>query len=105
MPTDADGGTNEGWRPDAVRGRLYDLGPYPALVDLDDPTANWVSGFVKAVDAAELERHDRWEDVESGLYRRTQTTTRNNEIVWVYVYAQPLPASAVGPLDRWRSRA
>ena len=43
-----------GWEPDTVRGRLYDLGPYPALVDLDDPEAGWVEGYVRAVDPAEL---------------------------------------------------
>ena len=31
-----------------LRGRLYDLGPYPALVDADDPEAGWVAGHVRA---------------------------------------------------------
>jgi gamma-glutamylcyclotransferase (GGCT)/AIG2-like uncharacterized protein YtfP len=104
MPTDPDGGASQGWRPDAVRGRLYDLGPYPALIDWDDPTADWVLGYVKTVEPAELEAHDRYEDVESGPYRRALTTTRNNERVWVYVYERPLPANARGPFDRWRER-
>ena len=38
-----------------MRGRLYDLGPYPALIDLDDPAAGWVEGYVRAVEPAELE--------------------------------------------------
>src|SRR5271168_2874111 len=105
MPADPEKAARRGWRPDAVRGRLYDLGPYPALIDLDDPTADWVEGFAGPVEPAELERHDRWEDVESGLYRRALTTTRNNEVAWVYTYARPLPADARGPLTRWQKRA
>ncbi|MCA1686105.1 MAG: gamma-glutamylcyclotransferase, partial [Planctomycetia bacterium] len=51
-----------GWEPDAVRGRLYDLGPYPALLDLDDPSAGWVAGQVRPVDPAEFtERLDPYE--------------------------------------------
>ena len=92
----------EGWEPDAVRGRLYDLGPYPGLVDLDDPVAPLVEGFVRPVDEAELvDRLDPYEGVDEGLYRREATTTRAGRHVWIYVYARPLPAVAVGPLDRW----
>jgi indolepyruvate decarboxylase len=102
MPTDPEKGFQQGWRPDAVRGRLYDLGPYPALIDLDDPTAGWVDGFVGPVEPADLERHDRWEEVGSGLYRRVETMTRNHVPVWVYVYTRPIPADARGPLTRWQ---
>ena len=105
MPADPVAAAQQGWRPDAVRGRLYDLGPYPALIDLDDPTAGWVLGFVGPVEPSELERHDRWEDVDSGLYRRVETTTRNNDRAWVYVYARPLPANVRGPLACWQARA
>ena len=45
----------EGWVPDAVRGRLYDLGPYPGLFDLDDPSAGWALGYVRPVTRDELE--------------------------------------------------
>src|SRR5262249_52965827 len=55
MPADASAAEREGWQPDAVRGRLFDLGPYPALVDIDDPGAGWVEGFVRPVDLRELE--------------------------------------------------
>jgi hypothetical protein len=34
MPADPVAAARQGWRRDAVRGRLYDLGPYPALIDL-----------------------------------------------------------------------
>lgn len=92
----------EGWEPDAVRGRLYDLGPYPGLVDLDDPAAPWIEGFVRPVDDAELiGRLDPYEGVDEGLYRREATTTRAGRHVWIYVYSRPLPTAATGPLDRW----
>src|SRR5262245_26909266 len=102
MPADASSAGREGWQPDAVRGRLFDLGPYPALVDVDDPGAGWVEGFVRPVDLRELEEHlDPWEDVDHGLYRRVASQTRNGLSVWVYVYARPLPPDASGPLPRW----
>ena len=105
MPADPAAAEREGWRPDAVRGRLFDLGPYPALVDLDDPGAGWVEGFVRPVDLEELEtRLDPWEEVDQGLYRRTETMTRASCRVWVYVYNRPLPPEARGPLARWDGR-
>ena len=92
-----------GWVPDAVRGRLYDLGEYPALVDTVDPEAGWVAGHVRAVEPTELSgRLDEYEGVAEGLYRRLRTTTRGGLDVWVYVYAQPLPPHSIGPIDRWR---
>lgn len=105
MPADRDAADRHGWRPDAVRGRLFDLGPYPALVDLDDPAAGWVAGFVRPVDREELEtRLDPWEEVDRGLYRREETTTRAGSRAWIYVYNRPLPPGARGPLDRWEGR-
>jgi gamma-glutamylcyclotransferase (GGCT)/AIG2-like uncharacterized protein YtfP len=105
MPADAEAAQQEGWCPDAVRGRLFDLGPYPVLVDLDDPGAGWVEGFVRPVDLEELEtRLDPWEEVDRGLYRRRETTTRASCRVWVYVYDRPLPPTAHGPLVRWDGR-
>ncbi len=102
MPADHAMGDREGWVADAVRGKLYDLGPFPALVDLDGPGAGWVDGFVRTVDKAELEGTlDNWEQVDQGLYDRVETTTRNNRRVWVYVYARPIPPGATGPLSRW----
>src|SRR4051794_22213947 len=86
-----------GWVADAVRGRLFDLGPYPALVDVDAgaPGSAWVEGFVRAVDLAELTgRLDPYEGVDDGLYRRIATTTRGGRRVWVYVYERPIPPGA-----------
>jgi gamma-glutamylcyclotransferase (GGCT)/AIG2-like uncharacterized protein YtfP len=105
MPADPGAAVREGWRPDAVRGRLFDLGPYPALIDLDDPGAGWVEGFVRPVDLRELEtRLDPWEEVDRGLYRRTETMTRASCRAWIYVYNRPLPPTARGALARWDGR-
>jgi gamma-glutamylcyclotransferase (GGCT)/AIG2-like uncharacterized protein YtfP len=93
----------EGWMADRVRGRLYDLGLYPGLIDCGDPAAPWVEGFVRFVAEDELTRRlDPYEGVDQGLYRRVSTTTEAGRLVWVYVYARPLPPGARGPLARWR---
>lgn len=92
-----------GWEADAIRGRLFDLGPYPALVDCGADSAGWVEGFVREVSARELiERLDPYEGVDEGLYRRVVATTRGGRAVWVYEFAGRLPAGARGPLSRWR---
>lgn len=90
------------WEPDAVRGRLFDLGPYPALIDLDDTAAAWVEGHRRPVSLTELLlRLDPYEGVREGLFRRDITTTRSGQSVWVYVYQRPLPSTARGPIVRW----
>ena len=101
-PRDPSTAAEEGWLPDAVRGTLYDLGPYPALIDLDGPDAGWVLGYVRSVSPEELKSFDAWEDVDNGPYQRVETSTREQRRVWVYVYAQPLPAGARGPLSAWQ---
>jgi gamma-glutamylcyclotransferase (GGCT)/AIG2-like uncharacterized protein YtfP len=107
MPRDAAAEAREGWRPDAVRGRLFDLGPYPALVDLDAGEADWVEGFVREVTLGELTgRLDPYEGVDEGLYVRVPATTRAGRLAWVYAWSGPVPHGARGPLTRWRvSRA
>jgi gamma-glutamylcyclotransferase (GGCT)/AIG2-like uncharacterized protein YtfP len=90
------------WASDAIRGRLYDLGPYPVLVDLNDPAAGWVEGHVRATTLDELEQVlDPYEEVAGGLFRRVSSRTRGGWTVWVYIYAGPLPGDARGPLGRW----
>ena len=102
MPANPQEAARDGWRADAVRGRLYDFGPYPALIDLEHPDAGWVEGFVRLVSLRELEEQlDPWEDVAQGLYRREQTITRSKLRAWVYIYQGPWPTEAHGPLDRW----
>src|SRR3954447_7051419 len=90
------------WVPDAVRGRLFGLGPYPVLVDWEDSEAGWVEGDVRSVERRELEGAlDSYEGVGEGLFRRVVLTTRAGRRVWVYVYPHPVPPGARGPLDRW----
>lgn len=94
-----------GWEPDRVRGRLFDLGPYPGLVGWDDPGSGWVEGHVRAVSQHELETLlDPYEDVDGGLFRRLALMTERGRAVWVYVFARPVPAGARGPLTRWDGR-
>ncbi len=103
-PETAEVAQQEGWAADAVRGRLYDLGPYPALVDHEDQDANWVEGYVRPVSLDQLSGSlDSYEGVGDGLYRRVEATTRAGRQVWVYVFAGPVPSSAIGPLSRWSS--
>ena len=67
----SDHASAEGWSADAVRGRLYDLGPYPAVFDLDDPEAGWVVGFVRETNLDELAGDlDTYEGVAEGLFIR-----------------------------------
>lgn len=90
------------WGEDAVRGRLYDLGSYPGLVDLGDPSAGWVSGYTRGVGLDLLNGLlDEYEGVSEGLFSRVRTVTRNGDSVWIYVYNRPLDRGARGPLGSW----
>jgi gamma-glutamylcyclotransferase (GGCT)/AIG2-like uncharacterized protein YtfP len=101
-PLDPESAAAEGWEPDAVRGRLYDLGPYPALVDHDDEQAGWVEGYVRTVSWEQLTGSlDSYEGVDQGPYRRVSVRARTGREVWLYVYGHALPPNAIGPIDRW----
>jgi gamma-glutamylcyclotransferase (GGCT)/AIG2-like uncharacterized protein YtfP len=103
-PLDPRAAAADGWEPDAVRGRLYDLGPYPALVDHEDEAAGWVEGYVRTVSWEQLTGTlDAYEGVDEGPYRRVSTISRAGREVWLYVYAHALPPTAIGPIDRWNS--
>src|SRR3954454_12888757 len=78
---------HNGWVADRVRGRLYDLGAYPALIECGVAEADWVEGYVRPVGSDELIGYlDPYEGVDEGLYRRIATTTEAGLRVWVYVY-------------------
>jgi len=101
-PLDPESAAAEGWEPDAVRGRLYDLGAYPALVDHDDGQAGWVEGHVRTVSWEQLAGSlDAYEGVDQGPYRRVSVRARTGREVWLYVYGHALPPNAIGPIDRW----
>jgi gamma-glutamylcyclotransferase (GGCT)/AIG2-like uncharacterized protein YtfP len=100
-PADLNVAERCGWVADRIRGRLFELTHYPALVALNDPAAGWVSGFVRQVEPEEFARLDLYEGVDEGLYRREITTTQSGRQAWVYVYAPPLPPEARGPIERW----
>jgi gamma-glutamylcyclotransferase (GGCT)/AIG2-like uncharacterized protein YtfP len=102
VPRSAEELAQGGWLKDRVRGRLFDLGPYPGLLDAGNPSAGWVEGHVRPVSARELRDHlDPYEGVDEGLYSRVAVETESGRRVWLYQYAQPLPPAARGPLARW----
>ena len=104
-PVDRGAARRDRWTEAAVRGRLYDLGPYPALVAWADPSAGWVEGHVRAVDRAELEAVlDPYEGTDVGLFRRVALRTRSGVRAWAYVYPHPIPRGARGPITRWDGR-
>jgi gamma-glutamylcyclotransferase (GGCT)/AIG2-like uncharacterized protein YtfP len=101
-PINSEAVDREGWAIDAVLGRLFDLGPYPALVDLDAPGTDWVEGHMRTVTERELlERLDPYEGVDQGLFERRLAILRSGRRAWVYVYLPALPQYARGPLARW----
>ncbi len=104
-PVNADQAQPEGWQEDAIRGKLYSLGSFPGLFDMDDAEAGWVEGFVRPTTLSELEGDlDPYEGVAEGLFSRVQRTTRNGRHVWVYVYARARPEYAKGPITCWNGR-
>lgn len=101
-PEDDQQAEHQDWQRDAIRGRLFDLGAYPALFDLDDPGADWVEGHVRETTTVELEGDlDTYEGVEEGLFSRKMVRTRSGLIAWVYVYARARPEYMRGPIERW----
>lgn len=79
--------------PDAVRGQLFDLGPYPGAVKLG-VGPNWIEGQAIWLDASELGELDAFEGVAFGQYERVRVTTREGRTAWAYQYARPLRPEA-----------
>jgi gamma-glutamylcyclotransferase (GGCT)/AIG2-like uncharacterized protein YtfP len=84
---------------DRIPGRLYDLGSYPAAVDVGH-SPHWIEGVTMEIDDDELAALDEFEDVESGEYRRVLVTTEQGFTAWVYEFAATLPP-ALPLLSRW----
>jgi gamma-glutamylcyclotransferase (GGCT)/AIG2-like uncharacterized protein YtfP len=78
-----------------VRGRLYDLGPYPALrCDDDDLEADWVAGELWSFTADDLPATIR----ELDRIEETNQSGAVNLYDRILVRARPEPASAQGEL-------
>ncbi|QDU79555.1 hypothetical protein Pla110_12660 [Polystyrenella longa] len=89
-------------QPDRVRGLLYDLGDYPAAIDIDiDLTESWFEGYLIAIPPEMFFDLDQYECVDEGLYRRIQTETESGKCAWVYEYLKALPYNATGPITKW----
>ena len=84
-----------------VRGQLYDIGEFPALVPAeDDEPESWVYGEIYALENPDilLKTLDVIEGVneaypERSLFRRiclTAYSDSGEKTVWAYVYNQPL---------------
>lgn len=81
---------------------LRDLGGYPGIVpDADRPEG--VTGEVWAVDAAALQRLDRFEGVDQGLYRRERIMLADgfaHQHVEAYFPVPPVVGPCIG--TTWR---
>ncbi|MDQ7052104.1 MAG: gamma-glutamylcyclotransferase family protein [candidate division KSB1 bacterium] len=84
-----------------VRGKLYDIGEFPALVPAeDDEPESWVYGEIYALETPDilLKTLDVIEGVneaypERSLFKRiclTAYSDSGEKTVWAYVYNQPL---------------
>lgn len=85
----------------AVRGTLFDTGPYPALLLAG---ADRVEGEIWRCPAELLPRLDQYEGVADGLFRRVGHRVADHAC-WVYVAGPALgprltPGSRVGPERR-----
>ncbi|MFO0946983.1 MAG: gamma-glutamylcyclotransferase family protein [Planctomycetota bacterium] len=89
------------WK-DAVAGELFDLGPYPAAVNVGQP-GTWIEGHVVEIHVAELPALDAFEEVDAGLYARKRVTTREGHEVWIYEFCRELPFHALR-INRWTPR-
>jgi gamma-glutamylcyclotransferase (GGCT)/AIG2-like uncharacterized protein YtfP len=98
--------------PAAVRGRLYDLGAYPALVEADAEGGE-VYGEVHALTdpAASFRWLDAYEGIVPGRdceYVRVQRSVRLETgaelTAWLYLYRAPVVGRRLIKCGRWTSR-
>jgi len=98
--------------PAAVRGRLYDLGEYPALVETDAGGGE-VHGEVHALidPAAAFGWLDAYEGIVPGReceYERVQRSVRLETgaelTAWLYLYRAPVTGRQLIESGRWMSR-
>ncbi len=84
-----------------VRGRLYDLGEFPALLPGQPGDIVWGEVY-RILRPAALRQIDRYEGFDprrpSSLYRRQATRVILEDgtslLAWAYVYNRPLPPNA-----------
>lgn len=91
--------TMTGYWPDRVHGLLYDLGPYPAAVDVEHSRQTF-EGYVLEIDEAEIPAIDEFEEVHENVYARKQVMTHSGRTVWIYEYQLAIPKS-LKPIPRW----
>lgn len=88
-----------GVKDDMIQGDLYDLGAFPAAINVNSSN-NTLWGEVIEVPEYYLQHLDVYEGVSAGLYRRIRTTTLRGVEAWVYEYARPLP-DGLGRIEKW----
>jgi gamma-glutamylcyclotransferase (GGCT)/AIG2-like uncharacterized protein YtfP len=67
---------------------LYDLGPYPCLVETRPGKGKNIKGEVWQVNEDTMKRLDVLEGVECDLYKRTRIRLIEFQDVWGYIYLQ-----------------
>lgn len=86
----------------SVSGRLFDLGPFPCMIDGGPNHQGWVRGEVFRITCPKLlDRLDHYEDAgrnQAHLYHRVVRHALTDQggglDIWVYLFAGPLPEEA-----------
>lgn len=89
---------SQSW-PDRIRGQMYDLGAYPAAVQITH-ASTWIEGHTVEIDVDELPMLDEFEDVGGGEFSRRLVETEQGHTAWVYEYQRPVPA-VLAPITKW----
>jgi len=91
----------------SVRGRLYDLGGYPGLVDGDGRVKGEVHRILDPAVLAELDRYEACDPLHeetSEYVRRAIALPALGIEAWVYLYRGPLDRAVPLATSRWRTR-